>query len=72
MAMLDLWTETDAAVLECLRHAGAMSPGDLGQRVGISEGEAIAFLCMLARQGKVAIRLVELNGEPASRTIGGC
>ena len=69
--MLDLWTETDGAVLECLRDAGAMSPGDLGKRVGISEGEAVAFLCMLARLGKVRIRLVELNDEPARRISEG-
>ena len=69
--MIDWWTETDNAILECLRTAGAMSPAELGQRVGTSEGETIAFLCMLARQGKVRIRLVALNGEPASQTIGG-
>ncbi len=69
--MIDWWTETDNAILECLRTAEAMSPAELGQRVGTSEGETIAFLCMLARQGKVRIHLVGLNGEPASRTTGG-
>ena len=64
--MVDWWSETDDAILECLRSTGAMSPGELGGRVGISESEAIAFLCMLARQGRVCIRLVALNDEPAT------
>lgn len=65
--MIDWWAETDNAVLECLRKAGPMNPGDLAHRIGISEGEATAFLCMLAAEGKVRIRLVELNA-PANRT----
>jgi DNA-binding Lrp family transcriptional regulator len=70
--MNDWWSETDRSILECLREAGPVSPGDLGRRVGISEGEATAFLCMLATQGKVRIRLAELNDERAgSPTNGG-
>ena len=57
--MTDWWTETDAAVLACLQDAGAMSPAELADRLGIPEGEATAFLCMLAREGKIRIRLVE-------------
>ena len=37
-----------------------MSPLDLGHRLGISEGEASAFLTMLVREGKLRIREVEL------------
>jgi predicted ArsR family transcriptional regulator len=59
--MIDWWKETDTAILECLRRHGAMSPAALGQHLGMSEGEASAFLAMLVREGKVSIRLVELN-----------
>lgn len=69
--MENWWTETDNAILECLRHGAAMSPAELGLRIGISEGEAIAFLCMLAREGKVRIRLVESN-DHAAADAGAC
>ncbi len=59
--MIDWWGETDNAILDCLRHEGAMSPGELGRQLAISEGEATAFLAMLAREGKVRLRLVELS-----------
>ncbi len=39
-----------------------MTPDELGCALGISEGEATAFLSMLAREGKVRICQVELNG----------
>lgn len=57
--MIDWWVETDTAILECLQRGGPMSPVELAHRVGISEGEARAFLLMLAREGRVRIRLVE-------------
>lgn len=65
--MVDWWSETEHAIVECLGSEGPMSPEDLARRVGMSEGEATAFLCMLAREKKVFIRLVGLNGEAASR-----
>jgi predicted ArsR family transcriptional regulator len=58
--MVDWWSETEQAIVECLGSNGPMSPEDLAQRVGISEGEATAFLCMLAREKKLRIRLVDL------------
>ena len=42
--MVDWWSETEHAIVECLEHDGPMSPEDLARRVGISEGEATAFL----------------------------
>lgn len=66
--MIDWWGEVDNAILDCLRHGGAMSPGDLGQQVGISEGEATAFLVMLVREGKVRLRLVELSRHALGET----
>ncbi len=69
--MVDWWSETEHAIVKCLGSGGAMSPGELGRRVGISEGEAIAFLCMLARERKVSVRLAGLHDEPASRMARG-
>jgi hypothetical protein len=65
--MVDWWSETEHAIVECLGSDGPMSPEDLAQRVGISEGETTAFVCMLAREKKVLIRLVGLKDTPASR-----
>ena len=59
--MIDWWQETDTAILACLQRHGAMSPVALGCHLGMSEGEATAFLAMLVREGKVSIRLLELN-----------
>jgi hypothetical protein len=69
--MIDWWSETEHAVVQCLASAGPMSPQDLARRVGISEGEAIAFLCMLVREQKVAIQLVGLTAAPPSRPARG-
>ena len=66
--MIEWWPEIERGILECLGSGGPMSPAELGRRVGISEGEAITFLCMLAREGKVSIRLVGLHAAPATRT----
>ena len=59
--MIDWWSETEHAVVDALASAGPMSPQDLAQRIGMSEGEAIAYLCMLARERKVTIQLVGLT-----------
>jgi len=61
--MIDWWSETEHAVVDALASAGPMSPQDLAQRIGISEGEVIAYLCMLARERKVAIKLVGLTSS---------
>jgi DNA-binding IclR family transcriptional regulator len=50
----------DAEILDCLAAHGVMSVGDLCEEIGVSEGEMIAFLAMLARQGRVRISQVEL------------
>jgi len=59
--MVDWWTETEHAIVESLGSNGPMSPEDLAQHLGISEGETIAFLCMLAREKKLRIRLVGVS-----------
>jgi DNA-binding Lrp family transcriptional regulator len=61
--MIDSWTETDNAILDCLRSSGTMKLADLARRVGVSETEATTFLCLLAGQGKIRLALVELNEE---------
>ena len=65
--MFDWWSETEHAIVECLGSNGPMSPEDLALRLGISEGEATAFLCMLAREKKLLIRLVGLKNAPVTR-----
>ena len=65
--MIDWWSETEHAVVECLASAGPMSPEDLARRLGLSEGETIAFLCMLVREQKIAMQLVGLTAAPSSR-----
>lgn len=65
--MIDWWSETEHAVVECLASAGPMSPQDLARRLSLSEGETIAFLCMLVREEKVAMQLVGLTAAPSSR-----
>ena len=61
--MVDWWSETEHDIAECLGRDGALSPAELGRRVGVSETEAAMFLCMLAQEGKVRIRLAESVGE---------
>ena len=69
--MIDWWSETEHAIVECLAGTGPMSPRDLARRVGISEGEAISFLCMLVREQKVAIQLVGLTAAAPSHPARG-
>jgi predicted ArsR family transcriptional regulator len=65
--MIDWWSETEHAVVECLASAGPMSPQDLARRLGLSEGETVAFLCMLVREQKVAMQVVGLTAVPSGR-----
>ena len=65
--MVDWWSETEHDIVECLRRDGALSPAELGRRVGVSETEAAMFLCMLAREKKVLIHLVGLPDMPSGR-----
>ena len=59
--MIDWWSETEHAVVECLASAGPLSPQDLARRLGLSEGETIAFLCILVREKKVAMTALEMG-----------
>ncbi|HYB44337.1 MAG TPA: winged helix-turn-helix domain-containing protein [Candidatus Methylomirabilis sp.] len=62
----DWWAETDGAIIECLRAGGPMSALELSSRLRMSPGEITAFVCMLATQGVVALRLVELADSDAA------
>ena len=61
--MIDWWSETDDAIVECLRASGPMSPEDLARRVGLSVGETGAFLAMLMREDRVRVRIVEVGSS---------
>ncbi len=54
------WGPIDGAILDWLRQHGAVTVEQLGRELGLSEGEATAFLAMLAREGRVRICQVEL------------
>ena len=65
--MVDWWSDTERAIVECLGEAGPMAPEELARRVDMTEGEATAFLCMLAREKKITICLVGARGESFPR-----
>jgi predicted ArsR family transcriptional regulator len=54
------WGATDEEILSYLRERGAVTLAELCEELGFSEGAATAFLAMLAREGRVRIRQVEL------------
>jgi predicted transcriptional regulator len=59
----DFWGELNRDILDCLAM-GPVSPGEIGRRLGISEGAAASCLSLLAAEGRVRICLVEKG--PAS------
>lgn len=56
------WTEIDREIVDLLARRPAMAPHDIARELRLSDGEVTALLCMLAREGRVQIRLVELAG----------
>ena len=66
--MENWWTEIDGGILPHLEICGVMAPREIARDLGISEGEPTAFLCMLAREGKVRIRLLEAAGAESWRS----
>jgi predicted ArsR family transcriptional regulator len=54
------WGATDEEILSYLRERGAVTLAQLCEELGFSESAATAFLAMLAREGRVRIRQVEL------------
>ena len=54
------WSEIDGEVLSVLERRGESSPETIARELGISVGEVTAFICMLAREGKLRIQLVDV------------
>jgi len=55
------WSEIDAAILEVLAAGGGrLTPAQIAEQVGMSEGAVQSLVSMLAEQGKVRIALVEM------------
>jgi hypothetical protein len=44
-----------------------MSPNELGKRLGVSETTAVSLICLLAQEGRVAIRLIERHPDVVAR-----
>jgi len=57
------WSRIEGDVLGVLEREGSASPEVIALELGISEGEATVFICMLAREGKLRIRVVEGAGS---------
>jgi predicted transcriptional regulator len=59
-ASVDFWGELDADVLRCLAEQhGAMTPTEIGRKLGMSEQGVCSIIGMLAQAGKVRIRALE-------------
>jgi DNA-binding Lrp family transcriptional regulator len=56
------WWAVDQEILECLAGHGAMTLAEISRRLGLSEGETMSLLAMLAGEGKVRICQVALGG----------
>ena len=54
----DFWGDLNREILSCLA-LGPASPGEIGRRLGISEGAAVSCLSLLASEGHIRICLVE-------------
>ena len=60
---MDFWADLDDELLGCLARHGALSPAEVARHLDIPETAAVSLLCLLAQQGRVTIRAVELNVE---------
>ena len=60
----DYWADMNRDILDCLAM-GPISPGEIGRRLGISEGAAASCLSLLAAEGRVRICLVEKGSSAA-------
>ena len=56
----NFWTDLDDELLRCLgERGGAVTPAELGARLGMSEAAVCTIIAMLAETGKVRILSVE-------------
>src|SRR5262245_49656650 len=56
------WSEIDENILACLDTGRTMTPGEIAQKLGVSESAAGSFLAMLALHDKV--RILTVAGVP--------
>ncbi len=60
----DFWAQLDSEVLDCLACGRAVTPEEVGDKLGVSAAAAASLLSMLALDGRVRILSAELR--PAS------
>ena len=60
------WSDLDDDLLATLGAGGAMTPVELGLRLGISEAAIASLVAMLATEGRVRICLVERRDATTS------
>jgi DNA-binding Lrp family transcriptional regulator len=54
------WSEIDRDVRAILERSGPTSPRDIARQLRLSEGAMASVLAMLAQEGKLRIKQVEL------------
>jgi hypothetical protein len=62
--MDEWWSEIDDEVQTCLKRNGAMTPGEIAQQLGLSEGAVSSVVSLLAQEGKLRIARVEPFDHP--------
>jgi hypothetical protein len=60
--MEDWWTGIDGEILSCLAEHESMTPAEIGSILGLTQGEVVTLLALLAPEGKVTICQVKLGG----------
>ena len=61
----DWRSDLNSVILDFRARGGPMAPVEIGRQLHLSEGAVSSFLAMLAQEGKIGIRLVELTGGPS-------
>jgi hypothetical protein len=59
--MNEWWTEIEDDILSGLAGNGAMTPAELGSKIGMSEAATVSVLSMLAHEGRIRVCLVEAS-----------
>jgi DNA-binding Lrp family transcriptional regulator len=57
--MDEWWSDMERDILSCLKGHGATPVTEVARRLAVSEDAAASLLALLAREGKVRIRVVE-------------
>ena len=61
--MTDWWSELDDEIVNCLVDEEWMTPGELGQKVGMSIDAVTSLLGRLAQEGRITIlRVARTSG----------